>query len=55
MIDLTHFHWLVNGKQPTYEVLLFLSNNNSILEDLLEFKSPGAPIYTMILCLHNFI
>ena len=49
MVNLTRFHWLVNGEQPTYEALFSLSNDNSALEDLLlEFKNPETFIYTTV-------
>ena len=35
MVNLTRFHWRVNGKELTYEALFSLTNDNSVPEDLL--------------------
>ena len=59
MVNLTWFHWDVPRKQPPYEALLYLSDNNSILEDLLlkisDIENLEAPIYTTVFYLHNFM
>ena len=59
MMNLTWFHWDVPRKQPPYEALLYLSDNNSILEDLLlkisDIENPEASIYTTVFYLHNFM
>ena len=34
-VNLTRRHWRVNGKEPTYEALFSLTNDNSVPEDLL--------------------
>ena len=53
-VNLTRFHWRVNGKEPTYEALFSLTNDNSVPEDLLlgnVVKIRYAPVK---LCFHHF-
>ena len=53
-VNLTRRHWLVNGKEPTYEALFSLTNDNSVPEDLLlgnVIKIRYAPVK---LCSHHF-